>query len=259
MKPIILILFFTFTQSFSYAQTFELIDSIPVKQPTVQKISTDLNQSLYLISVTKIEKIYSNKVSKNIDLKNIITSVDSNNPLRLYLFSNFNQLSILDEHLNPIQDAVKISSTDFIPTTLKVVDNQFCWFYDLMGNKLIYFNYQLQKPLLTSKQIYFKNNDQSIEAIHTYRHSVYLKGQNTIYKYDDFGNFKTNFLLEIQQSPYLFYNNALYYFKENTFYSTNLETLQTTTLFKSKPIKSFALNETHFYTFDGNNIYIYKR
>ena len=129
MKPIILILFFTFTQSFSYAQTFELIDSIPVKQPTVQKISTDLNQSLYLISVTKIEKIYSNKVSKNIDLKNIITSVDSNNPLRLYLFSNFNQLSILDEHLNPIQDAVKISSTDFIPTTLKVVDNQFCWFY----------------------------------------------------------------------------------------------------------------------------------
>ncbi|VDH15631.1 Uncharacterised protein [Algoriella xinjiangensis] len=131
----------------------------------------------------------------------------------MYIYSNFNRLDILDEQLNPIQDPITISSTDFMPAALKVVDNQFCWFYDIIGNKLVYYNYQLQKPILNSKSVYLKNNDQSIENIHVYKNLVFLKAPKTIYVYDDYGNFKTNFMLETENSPFHFYKNALFYIK----------------------------------------------
>ncbi|VDH14600.1 Uncharacterised protein [Algoriella xinjiangensis] len=91
-----------------------------------------------------------------------------------------------------------------MPAALKVVDNQFCWFYDIIGNKLVYYNYQLQKPILNSKSVYLKNNDQSIENIHVYKNLVFLKAPKTIYVYDDYGNFKTNFMLETENSPFHF-------------------------------------------------------
>ena len=240
-----------------FAQKFVLKDSILIENKTIKTIDTDLNNSIYLISDTKIEKRFQSRKSKIIDLKNVITSVDTGNPLRTYIYSNFNQLTILDEDLNPIQDIVQLKSTDFIPTALKVVDNQFCWFYDIIGNKMIYFNYQLQKPILNSKQIYFKNNDQSIEKIHVYKNLIYLKGQKTIYIYDDYGNFKSNFELDTANSPYYFYKDAIFYIKDNKLISKNMTDKSWTNFITLQNIKSIALNETNFYTFDGFNLKIY--
>lgn len=240
-----------------FAQQFVLKDSILIENKTIRAIDTDLNNSIYLISDTKIEKLFQSKKSEIIDLKNVITSVDTGNPLRTYIYSNFNQLTILDEYLNPIQDIIQLKSTDFMPTVLKVVDNQFCWFYDVIGNKMIYFNYQLQKPILSSKQIYFKNNDQSIEKIHAYRNLVYLKGQKTIYIYDDYGNFKSNFELDTANSPYYFYKDVIFYIKDNKLISKNITNQVSSTLINLQNIKSMAFNEVNFYTFDDSKLKTY--
>lgn len=257
MKSIFYLLIYLFFLQFSYAQTFVLEDSISIENKVIKKIDTDLNQSLYLISETKIEKIFSNKKTKTYNSRNIISSIDSSNPLRLYIYSNFNRLDILDEQLNPIQDPITISSTDFMPAALKVVDNQFCWFYDIIGNKLVYYNYQLQKPILNSKSVYLKNNDQSIENIHVYKNLVFLKAQKTIYVYDDYGNFKTNFMLETENSPFHFYKNALFYIKNNKLFSINLENQQTTPFLDLVDVKSIAFNETNLFTLTDNYIYVY--
>lgn len=257
MKSIFYLLIYLFFLQFSYAQTFVLEDSISIENKTIKKIDTDLNQSLYLISETKIEKIFSNKKTKTYNSRNIISSIDSSNPLRLYIYSNFNRLDILDEQLNPIQDPITISSTDFMPAALKVVDNQFCWFYDIIGNKLVYYNYQLQKPILNSKSVYLKNNDQSIENIHVYKNLVFLKAPKTIYVYDDYGNFKTNFMLETENSPFHFYKNALFYIKNNKLFSINLENQQTTPFLDLVDVKSIAFNETNLFTLTNNYIYVY--
>lgn len=257
MKSIFYLLIYLFFLQFSYAQTFVLEDSISIENKVIKKIDTDLNQSLYLISETKIEKIFSNKKTKTYNSRNIISSIDSSNPLRLYIYSNFNRLDILDEQLNPIQDPITISSTDFMPAALKVVDNQFCWFYDIIGNKLVYYNYQLQKPILNSKSVYLKNNDQSIENIHVYKNLVFLKTQKTIYVYDDYGNFKTNFMLETENSPFHFYKNALFYIKNNKLFSINLENQQTTPFLDLVDVKSIAFNETNLFTLTNNYIYVY--
>ncbi|WP_413532898.1 hypothetical protein [Empedobacter brevis] len=252
MKPIFsIILFSVFTNLF--AQKFELKDSILLENKTIKWIDTDINNSIYLISDTKIEKRFQSKRSKKVDLKNIITSVDANNPLRFYIYSNFNQLAILDEDLNPIQDMIQLKSTDFMPVALKVVDNQFCWFYDIIGNKLMYFNYQLQKPILSSKQIYLKNKDQSIDKIHIYKNFVYLKGKKTIYIYDDFGNFKSNFELDTENQPFYFYKDVIFYIKNNTLISININSRVSTNFIELSNIKSLAFNETNFYTLDNNN------
>lgn len=257
MKSIFYLLIYLFFLQFSYAQTFVLEDSISIENKVIKKIDTDLNQSLYLISETKIEKIFSNKKTKTYNSRNIISSIDSSNPLRLYIYSNFNRLDILDEQLNPIQDPITISSTDFMPAALKVVDNQFCWFYDIIGNKLVYYNYQLQKPILNSKSVYLKNNDQSIENIHVYKNLVFLKTQKTIYVYDDYGNFKTNFMLETENAPFHFYKNALFYIKNNKLFSINLENQQTTPFLDLVDVKSIAFNETNLFTLTNNYIYVY--
>ena len=258
MKSIFYLLIYLFFLQFSYAQTFVLEDSISIENKVIKKIDTDLNQSLYLISETKIEKIFSNKKTKTYNSRNIISSIDSSNPLRLYIYSNFNRLDILDEQLNPIQDPITISSTDFMPAALKVVDNQFCWFYDIIGNKLVYYNYQLQKPILNSKSVYLKNNDQSIENIHVYKNLVFLKAPKTIYVYDDYGNFKTNFMLETENSPFHFYKNALFYIKNNKLFSINLENQQTTPFLDLVDVKSIAFNETNLFTLTNNYIYVYR-
>lgn len=257
MKSIFYLLIYLFFLQFSYAQTFVLEDSISIENKVIKKIDTDLNQSLYLISETKIEKIFSNKKTKTYNSRNIISSIDSSNPLRLYIYSNFNRLDILDEQLNPIQDPITISSTDFMPAALKVVDNQFCWFYDIIGNKLVYYNYQLQKPILNSKSVYLKNNEQSIENIHVYKNLVFLKAPKTIYVYDDYGNFKTNFMLETENSPFHFYKNALFYIKNNKLFSVNLENQQTTPFLDLVDVKSIAFNETNLFTLTDNYIYVY--
>ncbi len=240
-----------------FSQKFELKDSILIENKTIKSIDTDLNNSIYLISDTKIEKIFQSEKSKVVNLKNVITSVDIGNPLRTYIYSNFNQLAVLDENLNPIQDIILLKSTDFIPTALKVVDNQFCWFYDIIGNKIIYFNYQLQKPILNSKQIYLKNNDQSIEEIHIHKNLVYLKGQKIIYVYDDYGNFKSNFELDFDGSPYYFYKDVIFYIKDNKLISKNITDKTTSTFIDLKNVKSMAFNELNLYTFDGSKMHIY--
>ena len=257
MKTFFSIIILSFFSQFTKAQQFVLVDSIAIENKAIKTIETDLNNSLYLISDTKIEKRFQQKKTKSIDFKNIITSVDSNNPLRFYLYSNFNRLSILDEDLNPIQDPITISSTNFMPSALKVVDNQFCWFYDLIGNKIVYYNYQLQKTIINSKQVYLKNNDQAIENIHVYKNLVYLKGAQTIYVYDDYGNFKTNFSIDLDNSPFKFYKNTLFYSKNNKLYSLNLENQTISSLLDLNDSKSITMNETNFYSYNNNKVYIY--
>ena len=257
MKTFFSIIILSFFSQFTKAQQFVLVDSIAIENKSIKTIETDLNNSLYLISDTKIEKRFQQKKTKSIDFKNIITSVDSNNPLRFYLYSNFNRLSILDEDLNPIQDPITISSTNFMPSALKVVDNQFCWFYDLIGNKIVYYNYQLQKTIINSKQVYLKNNDQAIENIHVYKNLVYLKGAHTIYVYDDYGNFKTNFSINLENSPFKFYKNTLFYSKNNKLYSLNLENQTISSLLDLNDSKSITMNETNFYSYNNNKVYIY--
>ncbi|MGV0754872.1 hypothetical protein F0358_10240 [Empedobacter brevis] len=254
---IIFSLFFILTFFNALAQKFELKDSILLENKMTKTIDTDLNNSIYLISDTKVEKRFQTKKNKIVDLKNVITSVDTTNPLRSYVYSNFNQLTILDEDLNPIQDIIQLKSTDFMPVALKVVDNQFCWFYDIIGNKLMYFNYQLQKPILSSKQIYLKNNDQSIDKIHVYKNSVYLKAQKTIYIYDDYGNFKSNFELDTENQPFYFYKDVIFYVKNNELISINMNSKVSTIFIELKKVKSMAFNETNFYTLDGDKVNVY--
>lgn len=257
MKPYYLIIFLFF-YTLVFSQTFVLKDSISISNQSYRMIDTDLNNSIYLISETKIEKRFQTKPSKIIDFKNVITSLDATNPLRMYIYSNFNRLSILDEDLNPIQDPITIKASDYIPVALKVVDNQFCWFYDMITNKLIYFNYQLQKPIVISRQVYLKNNDQSIEKIHSYKNGVYLKGDQTIYVYDDYGNFKYNFKATTKSQPYYFYKDVLFYIEDNQLVKLDLTTKQTAILLTiNKDVTSMAFNETTFYTYNGGQVYIY--
>ena len=89
MKSILSIIFVTVCLNV-LAQKFVLKDSLITNNKTVNTIDTDLNNSLYLISDTKIEKIFQSNKNKIVDLKNVITTVDTGNPLRTYIYSNFN-------------------------------------------------------------------------------------------------------------------------------------------------------------------------
>lgn len=240
------------------AQNFELKDSMVISNQTVKTIDTDLNNSIYLISDSKIEKKFAtNKQNRIIDLKNILLTVDTSNPLRLYAYTNFNKLNILDENLSQIQDPIKFNTTDYIPIALRVIDNQFCWFYDMIENKLVQYNYQMQKTILTSKQIFLKNNDQSIEKIHSYRNLIYLKSQNTIYVYDDYANFKYAVDLNTNNSPYYFYKDSIFYIDNHRLINKNITSKITTPYLELKNTKSIAFNESYFYHFHDSTLSIY--
>ncbi|WP_313386769.1 hypothetical protein [Chishuiella sp.] len=257
MRVIYTILFLSI-YSICFSQNFELKDSIIINNQTVKTVDTDLNNSIYLISDSKIEKRFAtDKQNRIVDLKNILLTVDTSNPLRLYAYTNFNRLNILDENLSPIQDPIKFNTSDYLPIALRVVDNQFCWFYDMIENKLVQYNYQMQKPILTSKQIYLKNDDQSIEKIHSYRNLIYLKSQNTIYVYDDYANFKYAVELNTNNNPYYFYKDSIFYIDNNRLINKNITTKVSTSYLDVKNTKSIAFNESNFYHFNGSVLNIY--
>ncbi|VDH14599.1 Uncharacterised protein [Algoriella xinjiangensis] len=64
MKSIFYLLIYLFFLQFSYAQTFVLEDSISIENKVIKKIDTDLNQSLYLISETKLRRYFPIKKQK---------------------------------------------------------------------------------------------------------------------------------------------------------------------------------------------------
>ena len=115
----------------------------------------------------------------------------------------------------------------------------------------------MQKPILTSKQIYLKHNDQSIDKIHVYKNLVYLKGQKTIYVYDDYGNFKSNFEFDTNHQPFYFYKDVIFYINDNKLISKNIINQNLTNFIDLENVKSFALNEKNLYTLVENKIYSY--
>ena len=56
MKTFFSIIILSFFSQFTKAQQFVLVDSIAIENKSIKTIETDLNNSLYLISDTKIEK-----------------------------------------------------------------------------------------------------------------------------------------------------------------------------------------------------------
>ena len=86
---------------------------------------------------------------------------------------------------------------------------------------------------------------------------MYLKGQKTIYVYDDYGNFKSNFEFDTNHQPFYFYKDVIFYINDNKLISKNIINQNLTTFIDLENVKSFALNEKNLYTLVENKIYSY--
>ena len=64
-------------------------------------------------------------------------------------------------------------------------------------------------------------------------------------------------MLDIENSPFYFYKNVLFYIKNNKLYSINLENQETIPFLDLVDVKSIAFNETSLITLTNDYIYIY--
>ena len=66
MKTFFSIIILSVFSQLTKAQQFVLVDSIAIENKAIKTIETDLNNSLYLISDTKIEKRFQQKKTKSL-------------------------------------------------------------------------------------------------------------------------------------------------------------------------------------------------
>lgn len=240
------------------AQPFLLTDSLVLPPTPLIDLQTNSSNAFLYRDNQAVYRWTQDEKNINYQSNGFITQLDASNPLRTYLFTDYNQLIILDQHLNLIQSPIPVQVPNAMPLALKVVDNQYLWFYNSLEENIIYYNYQLQKVILKTKNVAFKSEDQSIVKIHNDRQLLYLMAQQTIYTYDDLGNFRERIPFNSTR-VHQFLGHFLYFIEGDTLKSLNLRTHEITSLQNFYSIKYFTMSPSHLFVLTNKVAYIYHR
>lgn len=241
-----------------FAQEFQRMDSVSLPASSPQELQANSANSLFYRDQQVIYQINRNAPPRSYKTTGFITQLDATNPLRVYAFVDYRDLVILDQHLVPIQSPIKLQDHSIVPLSLKVVDNQYLWLYNSLEENLVYYNYQLQKVILKSKNIAFKDDDQSITAIHSYKNQLFLLSQKTIYVYDDLGNFRTRIPFDARKT-HQFLGKHLYYLNEENLERLDITTHEISSVQNFYSIKYFTMSPLQLFVLTDKVMYIYTR
>ena len=239
--------------------TFNLIDSVqlPLGAYSNFKINPK-GELLIVLNGTNLLKIDQDKKILLYPNKKNISQLDGNTSLKTSLVYNYQELQILNDHLNPIQDGINLNEHGIYASSIATIDSQLLWYFDPIEQRLVQWNYQLKTIVSKSNILFFKEGDTTINEIYMYKNRLFLKSQCWLYEYDYFGNFKAE--IPIKSGQYSFFN------KEN-FYQSDGSNLIEINLINHKISltdnffygKDFIMDKDQLFVIKDNVMYIYTR
>lgn len=251
------LLFFLLTQSI-WAQ-FELKDSIELPSDKISHLKTNIFGDIFMvINDRELIKIDAKKNISHYPLKKIVTQLDTNLSLKTGLVYNYQELEILDDQLNPIQDKINFNQYQIFPSAIMISDSQILWYFDPIEQRLVQWNYQIGKVLNKSNTLHFKENDNSITAIHQINNRLFLKSQNWIYEYDLFGDYKSETPL-INYINYSFSDHYIHLINSQKITSINLLNKEISSFDNFFYGKDFTMKDDQLFVIKNKGLYIYTR
>ncbi len=237
---------------------FQLNDSITLAKGNYQLKNSTQNNIFLIKNETDLIKINPQKEIIQYPKQKIISHLDSNLSLKTAIVYNHQELQILDDKLNPIQDAINLNQYQIYPSAIAIVDSQLLWYFDPIEQRLIQWNYQLKKTINKSNLLFFKDGDTTIEEIYNYKNRLFLKSQNWIYEYDFFGNFKSEIPLK-QHDKYFFIADKIYIIQDKSLTEINLLNQEISTADNFFYGKDFIMSDDQLFAIKQNVMYIYTR
>lgn len=255
----------TFILCFSFqslaAQEFIVKDSIKTEsKDTITDFSVDDFGNVYYIrNFSELNKIDARtQIKKSFSNQTALENLNTQNVLQITIKSNLFSLIILDNQLNPVQDAIRFPiENNFSPTLVTLVDNNFLWGYDPVLQRLILWNYQQNKILRQSVILSEKAGDEFYSDLIFKRDKIYLIGATKILVFDDYANLTE--VIPFQKFDQVEIGDEFIYFtKEKELYRMHLSSKETFKINLKTPVDYFSTNTRHLFVLKDKVVYLYE-
>ncbi len=252
------ILFVLFLQSFFFfGQNIETNFVSKFSLKADKFIGIDDFQNVYFILNNVFYKKNKNQtISYNNPNLGILTSVNIQNPFKIYLFyKEFNSLVILDNNLNELSGFINFTTETLFNNVIFISNSSEnnIWLY-ADDNKLHLYNFQNRSEKIQTQPITFYQNDFEPINIKSSYKNVWVISKTGVIQFNEYGNFIQ--VIEMDNISYLFpYRKGFIFYKEKSlfFYDGN-STIEITINFEGK-IKEIYSNNSSIYFYEGENVY----
>lgn len=260
MKLIFQLLVIILGFNFCFSQELKPIDSIQIE--TDGRItdfgSDDFNNIYFIKNSIELNKIdFQTRKRKRFSNQNILEDLNTRNILQLTLKSGIFNLLILDNQLNQTEDLVRFPiESDFSPSLITLVDNNYLWGYDPVLQRLILWNFREKKIYRQSTILNNKSSAEFYSKLIYDSHKIYLIGPDEILCFDEFANLEK--VIPFEEFDQLFIKNKYaYYSKNNLIYRKELGSATDSELIFDQDIDYFSLNKQYLFVLKDKVVYLY--
>src|SRR5690606_18924065 len=96
---------------------------------------------------------------------------------------------VLDNQLNKVQDPIEFPiETNFSPTLIALVDNNYLWGYDPVLQRLVLWSYSDKKAIRQSVILSEKTGDEFYSDLIYQDNKIFLAGYHKILGFDEYAN-----------------------------------------------------------------------
>ncbi|SMC79051.1 hypothetical protein [Moheibacter sediminis] len=242
------------------AQEFTVKDSLKIEsKDTITDFSVDDFGNVYYIrNFSELNKIEARtQIKKSFSNQTALENLNTQNILQITVKSNLFNLIILDNQLNPFQDAIRFPiENNFSPTLLTLVDNNFLWGYDPVLQRLILWNYQQNKILRQSVILSEKTGDEFYSDLIFKKDKIYLVGTTKILVFDDYANLKE--VIPFQKFNQIEIGDEFIYFtNKKELFRMNLRSKEILKINLKTPVDYFSTNTRHLFVLNDKVVYLY--
>lgn len=242
------------------AQDFVLKDSIFIEsKDTLTDFSVDdFNNIYYIRNFSELNKIdFKTKEKRSFSNQSVLENLNTQNSLQITVKSSLFSLLILDNQLNLVQDPIRFPiESNFSPTLVALVDNNYLWGYDPVLQRLILWNYQENKVWKQSVILSEKTGDEFYSDLIYEKDKIYLIGTQKILVFDDYANLKE--AIHFHNFNQVEIREGFVYFTQNKqLYRMDLRTKEQSEVKLNASVDYFSTNSRHLFVLHGKVVYIY--
>lgn len=247
---------------FGWSQNWLLVDSIQLNsQNKITDFGTDDFNNLYWIeNSSRLNKTDFN-TRKNTSFSNhtVLESLNTQNILQITLKSGFFNLLVLDNQLNQTSDLIEFPmESDFSPTLISLVDNNYLWGYDPGMQRLVLWNYRQNKIWRQSGILSEKTADEFYSDLIYAYNQLYLIGPDKILIFDEYAQLEAVLPFADYRQIQL-QNQQLYYSKEDRLHVLDLETKLVSDLNLVRDFDYFSINPNYLFVLKDKLVYLYAK
>lgn len=253
-------LFFIFGITSVFSQELILKDSLKIEtRDSITDFGTDDFHNIYFIrnfnELNKIELQTGKR--KTFSNHSVLENLNTQNILQITLKSGFFNLLVLDNQLNKVQDRIEFPiETNFSPTLIALVDNNYLWGYDPVLQRLVLWNYRDKKAIRQSVILSEKTGDEFYSKLIYEDNKIFLAGYHKILRFDEYANLEA-VIPSFDFEQIFIRKGIVFYSHENRLFRFDLRTQEKKEVPLDFSFDYFSINNRYLFVLKDKVVYIY--